>query len=178
MRHALLLLSALAGLSSPTVAAPSPRGPWHPFQQFDVQRPKTPEQTRIATLWNRYGIPFGRDMVGHSLIFINLPAIDTEVIIGIALVPGCDMGPNDAASTQLHAVCPGVVMLVDGPSVRTIRIPRACYMWTENSPPSPQTDPRRNATQATLQDGAAWVQTIRNGKPIPGCQARIALPLK
>ena len=148
---------------------------WLHVKQMNVLQP-APADSWLADLWLHYGskaLPGARAL---PLTYQVYERAGTKTVVGIALSPGCDMGENDASSTQLHAVCPATVISSGPRGVQVHTFPEACYLWTANEPPGSDSDPNQDATYTRLDaaSGQIGIVTMRHGKPIPECSKSVA----
>ena len=176
MRTKTATIVAAACICAGTATAAEAPGytPWQQVQHLDVMAPDHAHRP-IADAWRKYGNkPLGAALA-QPLTYATFTRGNSHILAGIALSPGCDTGPNDVSSTQLHAVCPMVVIVETAGQYRRIEAPSACYMWTADLPQSAETDPRTNATYMRMNEitGVVEVTTTRKGMPIKACVQKV-----
>ena len=101
------------------------------------------------------------------------------VIVSILDAPKfCQDGPNDAASTQLHAVCPVRVTVVRGQASNSADYPDACFLDITYGNPPGGPNPVTNATLTHYDRQAGMVDliAIRDNRSLPQCAKRLKVP--
>ena len=90
----------------------------------------------------------------------------------------CQDGPNDAASTQLHAVCPVRVTVVRGQESKSADYPDACFLDITYGNPPGGPNPVTNATLTHYDRQAGMVEliAIRDNRSLPQCAKRLMVP--
>ncbi len=102
------------------------------------------------------------------------------VLVSVMLGAGlCDSGANTASSTQIHSVCP-MKVVVSGRGTaapRTFDVASACFLDVAHDFDGVGPNPADNGDFAFLnQEGTELtVNTIREGKPIPGCSKVVSI---
>ncbi len=102
------------------------------------------------------------------------------VIVSILNTPKfCQDGPNDAASTQLHSVCPVRVTVERGGESKSVDYPDACFLDITYGNPPGGPNPVTNATLVRYDHQAGRVDliAIRDNRSLPQCSKRLKVPV-
>ena len=105
---------------------------------------------------------------------------DQTVIVSILNVAKfCQDGPNDAASTQLHSVCPVRVTVERGGESKSVDYPEACFLDITYGNPPGGPNPVTNATLTRYdrQAGRVDLIAIRDNRSLPQCSKRLKVPV-
>lgn len=90
----------------------------------------------------------------------------------------CQDGPNDAASTQIHSVCPARVTVIRGAEMKSVDYPGACFLDISYGNPPGGPDPLTNAslTRYDRQAGVVELIAIRDNRALPECAKSLRVP--
>lgn len=102
----------------------------------------------------------------------------TVVVSLLNTAKACEDGPNDAASRQIHSVCPvRVTVQKDGQS-KSVDWPGACFLDPTYGNPPGGPDPRANATLTRYdrQAGRVELVSLRDHRSIPECARQLQVP--
>lgn len=102
----------------------------------------------------------------------------TVVVSILETAKQCQEGPNDAASQQIHSVCPVRVTVQQGGSAKSVDWPGACFLDPTYGNPPGGPDPKANATLTRYdrQAGRVDLVSLRDNRSIPECAKQLQVP--
>jgi len=102
----------------------------------------------------------------------------TVVVSLLNTAKACEDGPNDAASQQIHSVCPVRVTVQQGGSAKSVDWPGACFLDPTYGNPPGGPDPKANATLTRYdrQAGRVDLVSLRDNRSLPGCAKQLQVP--
>ena len=194
------LLSGQAGAEGPMLSNLGVPPEWKSWDRMTVTAPRFMSNTKtlqlpdfLMKLWvneiaandDKYREDNNAQLIknGHApaeaLYSVYQDSGQTVIVSILNTAKYCQNGPNDAASTQLHSVCPVRVTVVRGQASSSVDYPDACFLDITYGNPPGGPNPVTNATLTRYDRQAGMVDliAIRDNRSLPQCAKRLKVPV-